>query len=95
MKKKYDKKKYVLEETNQELQAEKSFDECYKRLENIVTILEEGEISLEDSIKLYEEGIELAKICTSKLNEAELKIKKLTKDFNNKINYEDFEINDK
>jgi len=52
-----------------------SFEEALKRLEQIVEKLEDESISLEQSIELYEEGIELSKHCTNTLEEAELRIK--------------------
>ena len=51
-----------------------------QRLEEIATELEEGELSLENSLKVYEEGVELTKFCSSKLVESENKIKTLIKD---------------
>ncbi len=54
-----------------------SFEEALTRLEEIVKELETEDISLEDSIELYEEGIELSKTCTQKLEEAELRIEKV------------------
>lgn len=54
-----------------------SFEEALTRLEEIVTELEDESISLEASIKLYEEGIELSKHCTETLEEAELRIQKV------------------
>jgi exodeoxyribonuclease VII small subunit len=54
-----------------------SFEEALKRLEEIVEKLEDESISLEKSIALYEEGIELSKHCTETLEEAELRIKKV------------------
>lgn len=62
-----------------------TFEQSFKALEKIVDILEQGEVSLEESIKMYEEGIELSKFCLNKLKEAELKIKKLSKDVNGKL----------
>lgn len=56
------------------------FEDALKRLEEIVQILESGEKSLEESIKIYEEGMELITFCNNKLNEAEKKVKKLSKD---------------
>lgn len=56
-----------------------NFEEALKRLEEIVDELEDDSISLKRSIKLYEEGIELSKFCTSTLEEAELRIKKVAK----------------
>lgn len=54
-----------------------SFEEALTRLEEIVNNLEDESISLEESIKLYEEGIELSKLCTETLEEAELRIQKV------------------
>lgn len=54
-----------------------SFEEALSRLEEIVNELESEEISLEDSIALYEEGIKHSKTCTQKLEEAELRIEKV------------------
>jgi len=51
-----------------------SFEEALFRLEAIVKELEDESISLEKSIELYEEGIELSKLCTQTLEEAELRI---------------------
>ncbi len=58
---------------------ELSFEESLKRLEGIVETLEEGNAPLEESIKLYEEGMTLAKSCMTRLNEAKLKLKKIQK----------------
>ena len=52
-----------------------SFETAMIRLEQIVRALEEGKITLDDSLKLYEEGIALVRLCSGKLDEAEQKIK--------------------
>jgi exodeoxyribonuclease VII small subunit len=65
--------------------SSQSFESCIKRLEKIVDVLERGEVPLEESIKMYEEGIELSKVCLERLSEAELKIKKISKDVNGKL----------
>lgn len=57
-----------------------TFEQAIKRLEEIVAELEEGHLSLEESLKIYEEGVELTKFCTAKLTETEEKIKSLVKD---------------
>ena len=49
------------------------------RLEEIVEQLEQQELTLEHSLKIFEEGIELSRFCYSKLNQAEQKLKKLVK----------------
>lgn len=59
-----------------------SFEEALTRLEEIVSELEDESISLEKSIKLYEEGIELSKICSQTLEEAELRIEKVAAEQN-------------
>jgi exodeoxyribonuclease VII small subunit len=56
------------------------FEEALKRLEEIVTRLEKGELPLEESLTLYEEGIKLSRLCHGKLEEAEQKIELLMKD---------------
>ena len=58
-------------------EKEPTFEEAFGQLEQIVAKLEEGEPSLDDSVKAYEEGIELVKLCMKKLNEAEKKMQKL------------------
>lgn len=58
---------------------EMKFEEAISRLEKIVQQLEEGEKSLEGSLKLFEEGIKLSKFCSGKLEEAKKKIEILTK----------------
>jgi exodeoxyribonuclease VII small subunit len=60
--------------------AEQSFDESLRRLEQIVEQMEQGDIPLEESMKLYEEGIALSKVCAQKLQQAELTIKRLGRD---------------
>ncbi len=57
----------------------KSFEESLKRLEEISSLLDDEELGLDESIKLYEEGIELSKTCFTKLKEAELKISAMKK----------------
>jgi len=59
---------------------QQSFEQAMQRLEKIVADLENGDTHLEDSIKLFEEGMNLAKFCMDKLNQAEKKLLKLTKD---------------
>jgi exodeoxyribonuclease VII small subunit len=54
------------------------FEKKLTRLEEIVQKMEKGEIALEQSLKLFEEGIQLSRDCQSQLTEAENKIKILT-----------------
>ena len=60
--------------------SEVSFEKAMAELEEVINKLEYGEVPLEDSIKLYERGAELKKICEAKLKEAEQKVKNITLD---------------
>jgi exodeoxyribonuclease VII small subunit len=55
------------------------FEEALKKLEGIVEAMESEELPLEELLAKYEEGTHLAKICQTKLVEAELKIQQLEK----------------
>ena len=57
-----------------------NFEASLKELESIVEKLEDENINLEDSVKLFEEGVNLVKQCQKQLQDAELKIKKLLDD---------------
>ena len=58
---------------------ENNFESALKRLEEISDLLENEDTPLEDSIKLFEEGIELKEFCDEKLKSAKLKIDKIVK----------------
>jgi exodeoxyribonuclease VII small subunit len=60
--------------------AEKKFERALARLEEIVQKLEQGDLPLEQSLKLFEEGIRLSRICNTRLEEAERKVEVLLKD---------------
>tara|TARA_B100001123_G_scaffold406522_1_gene497863 strand:- start:2715 stop:2948 length:234 start_codon:yes stop_codon:yes gene_type:complete len=57
-----------------------NFEKAIKDLEEIVEDLESGELSLEDSLKAFEKGIKLTRLCQGELEEAELKVKKLVEE---------------
>ncbi len=59
---------------------EHTFESALKRLEEIVTKMETGDITLDESIKAFEEGQELVKFCLSKLENAEARLKRLEED---------------
>ena len=59
---------------------EPTFEQALAQLEQIVQRLEKGELPLEESLKLYEEGVRLSRLCHGKLEEAEGKIELLLKD---------------
>ena len=66
-----------------------TFEDSLRRLEKIVNTLEQGEVPLEESIKMYEEGIALSKSCIEKLTQAELRLKKLSKDVDGSFQFTD------
>jgi exodeoxyribonuclease VII small subunit len=60
--------------------AEKKFEDALSRLETIVEKLEGDDLSLDESLKAFEEGIRLFRLCNKKLNEAEKKVEILLRD---------------
>lgn len=59
--------------------ARDKFEDNLNRLEAIVKKMESGELSLEDSLKTFEEGIKLYRLCAQKLDEAERRVEILLK----------------
>lgn len=53
-----------------------SFEQAMKRLEEITALIESGDITLDESVKLYEEGVKLTGICETMLDSAQLKLSK-------------------
>ncbi len=70
--------------------AVKTFEQSMTELEDIVTKLEAGDVTLDASLELFEQGIKLAKSCQKKLDEAEKKVKILTTTDDGEIITEDF-----
>jgi exodeoxyribonuclease VII small subunit len=68
-----------------------SFEESLKRLEKIVDSLERGEVTIDEALDLYEEGMKLSKSCAEKLKIAEMRIKKLTKEMDGQFKLLDAE----
>lgn len=65
-----------------------SFENNLTELDNIISVLESGECSLDEAIKLFENGVKITENCSKQLNEAKLKItelKKNTKDGDNDV----------
>lgn len=65
----------IKEETSEKIK----FEDALERLEKIVSQLEAGELALDESLKIFEEGIKLSRLCSGKLEEAEKKIEVLMK----------------
>lgn len=58
--------------------AKKSYEDSVKRLEDIVRTLESGDASLDESLKLFEEGTKLVTFCNEYLDKAQAKIRELS-----------------
>jgi exodeoxyribonuclease VII small subunit len=71
--------------------AEKNFEAALARLEEIVKKLETGDLPLEQSLKLFEEGVKLSRLCNKRLEEAERKVEILLKDKEGNIVAQPFE----
>lgn len=61
-------------------QQNRTFEENMTRLEQIVRAMERGDVALEESLKLFQEGTELVRNCGKLLDEAELQVKKILTD---------------
>lgn len=59
--------------------AKEKFEEALGKLEDIVRKMEAGDMTLEESLKAFEEGIKLARLCSRKLDEAERRVEVLIK----------------
>jgi exodeoxyribonuclease VII small subunit len=70
--------------------VQKTFEQSLKQLERIVQELEDGDLPLEKAIKKFEEGVQLTKFCSQKLDETEKKISILLKDAEGQITEKPF-----
>jgi exodeoxyribonuclease VII small subunit len=70
--------------------VQKTFEQSLKQLERIVQELEDGDLPLEKAIKKFEEGVQLTKFCSQKLDETEKKISILLKDTEGQITEKPF-----
>lgn len=61
-------------------QENKTFEENLQRLEQIVRAMEQGDVPLDESLKLFQEGTSLVESCGKLLDEAELQVKKIVAD---------------
>ena len=61
-------------------QQNKTFEQNMARLEQIVRAMERGDVPLEESLKLFQEGTELVRTCGKLLDEAKLQVKKISVD---------------
>lgn len=71
------------------------FEEALARLEAIVSELERGELPLDDSMRIFEEGIKLSKVCLKMLDDAERRVEILVKDKDGRKRTRPFELEEK
>ena len=72
---------------------EKSFEEAMNELEEIVEKLEKGELGLDESIEIFQRGIELSRHCSKRLDETEKKISLLLESEKGEVKEEAFNMN--
>ena len=72
-------------------QQDPSFEQLFSELESVVAKLETGDLSLDESLALFQRGMELSKKCAELLEKAELRIKELVPQANGELGVEDFE----
>ena len=75
--------------------SEIKFEKAMTRLENIIEELERGDLDIDKSLEIFEEGIKMSRLCSKKLNEAEAKIEKLSKGKKGDLITELFPMDDK
>lgn len=71
------------------------FEDALARLETIVTELERGDLPLNDSLKMFEEGIKLSKTCLKMLDDAERKVEIMVQDKDGKKRVQAYSIEEK
>lgn len=73
--------------------SKSTFEKDFERLEEIALMLESGDITLDEALKLFEEGVTLSKRLIETLNQAELKVNQLRRELNGMIKKTKFESN--
>ena len=74
--------------------AKKNFEKALADLENIVQRLDENDLSLDEALALFEEGIKLSRFCSQKLDSVENKVEILLRDDEGNLKKEPFENSD-
>lgn len=70
----------MLDTAQDSAEKEVSFEQALQELEVLVQKMEAGQVPLEEAVALYERGVSLKKICAKKLEEARLRVEKITLD---------------
>ena len=67
-----------------------SFESAMKRLEEIVRAMERGDVALDESLKLFQEGTDLVRACGKLLDDAQLQVEKVVKGLDGNPTFEEF-----
>lgn len=70
--------------------AKQTFENAMKRLESIVQEIESGDLTLDEALKKFQEGVKLSKFCSNKLDETEKRVSILLKDEEGRVRREAF-----
>lgn len=73
---------------------EQSFEDAMLRLESIVDKMERGDVSLEESLALFEEGTALVKLCTKKLDSVQMRVVQLVQGPQGELEEREFDCDD-
>lgn len=68
-----------------EVQLAEKFEDAMKKLEGIVERMEKGDMSLNESLKMFEEGVKLTRFCSLELHKAEKRVELLSRDAEGKL----------
>jgi len=82
------------DEREKKMNEKFQFEKALENLEKIVESMESGELTLDQALKKYEEGVGLVRACQAKLTEAEKKIEVLTRTLDGSLKKEPFETDD-
>lgn len=74
--------------------SKERFEEAFKKLEAIVNKMEGGDLSLDESLKLFEEGMRLSKLCSQKLTEVQKKVELLIKSEDGSLKTQPFPLDE-
>ncbi len=80
----------MAEQSQQETEAP-HFEQALRELEGLVERMEQGDLTLEESLRCFERGIELTRLCQQALRDAEQKVEILTRDSNDNPGVQQFE----
>ncbi len=79
-------------EMDEEDMEDMTFEDAMRRLEEIARLLEAGDLPLEESLRIFEEGVRLSRICNSKLDAIEARLEVLIRRDDGRLEREKFDL---